>query len=112
MSGVIQDKRTIGPGATVNNAFEGSVFEFTRVPSIASLGLQADVAGGVMTFQIGNTVLLEESVCPVGTGYPRVPDEFYYNSGALANERMLLRLRNTLGAGNVVFSFILQIVDA
>ena len=113
MSGNIMDKRTVGAGATVTNAFEGSAFEFITVPSVFSLGVQQDVAGGVITIQVGNRIILEESVCPIGTdGYPRIPDEMYFNGGALPNERMLLRLRNTLGAGNIVFSFVLQVQDA
>ena len=102
MAGVIQDKITVGAGAVVENAFAGSVFEFARVNQIMSLGVQADATGGLITVQTGATVIVEESPCPTGVGYPRVPDEFYYNAGALAGERLLLRLRNDTG-GNLVF---------
>lgn len=111
MSGVIQDQVTVAAGAVLANAFEGSVFEFARRNQILSLGIQTDVTGGLITIQTGSTVILEESPAPIGVGYPRVPDEFYYNAGVLANERLLLRLRNNV-AGNVVFSFIAQLADA
>lgn len=111
MAGVIQDQITLAAGAVEENAFAGSVFEFARRNSIMSLGVQTDVAGGLITIQTGSTVILEESPCAVGTGYPRVPDEFYYNAGALAGERLLLRLRNDAG-GPVVFSFVAQLADA
>ena len=111
MSGVIQDVISVAANGVVENAFAGSVFEFARVNQIMSLGIQTDVTGGLITVQTGSTVILEESPCPIGVGYPRVPDEFYYNAGALAGERLLLRLRNSTG-GAVVFSFIAQLADA
>jgi len=107
---VIQNKVSVAAGATNANLVTGSAFEFARTRQIVSVGCLIDVTGGLLTFQSGSEVILEESPMQIdATGrYPIIPDEMYYTDAMEANDRLVLRARNTAG-GAVVFAFCVQI---
>ena len=105
---VIQKKINLAAGETNENAFTGSAFEFLRRNSVVSIGVQASVAGCFVTIQSGSDIVLEESEAAVGTAFPRIPDEMFYNDVGQAGDRLVTRLRNPT-AGAIDFYVIAQI---
>lgn len=107
---VIQKKVSVAAGASNENAFQGSAFEFLSRNAVVSIGVQCDTAGCFVTLQSGSDIVLEESESAVGTGYPRIPDEMFYNDVGQQGDRLVCRLRNPT-AGAVEFFVIAQITN-
>jgi hypothetical protein len=105
---VIQKKVSLAAGISEDNALSGSAFEFLQRNSVISAGVLSDTAGCFVTIQSGSDIILEESEAAVGTGYPRVPDEMFYNDVGAAGDRLVIRLRNPT-AGAIEFSIIVQV---
>jgi len=104
----IQKETSVAAGATNDNLFSGSAFEFARANSIVALACVASATGGFITIQSGPDVVLEESPPTVKTTMPTVPDDFLYQFAAAAGDRLLLRCRNPTG-GAVTFRAVAQI---
>jgi len=106
----IQRETVIAANTTVDNIFAGSQFEFIRRDSILSLAAVGSAAGLVCTFQAGSDLVLEESPVLVRAGFPVIPDDFYYQTGAIAGDRIGLRARNTTG-GALTLRTVLQVQE-
>lgn len=94
--------------ATNDNVLSGSAFEYMRGPGIVSAACVTTAAGGFVTINSGPDIILEESPCPVNAAWPLIPDQFYFNWGAAAGDRLVVRVRNTTG-GNLTFITIVNI---
>lgn len=95
----IQVETSVGVGATNNNIFAGSAFEFARSRSLLSLGITAAATGTFVTVNSGSDVVLEESPPYVATVFPVVPDQMFYNDVMEAGDRLRVQARNpTAGA--------------
>lgn len=103
----IQRTTTVAAGATNDNLLSGSAFEYMRGPGIVSAALVASGAGSFVTINSGPDVILEESEALV-SALPVIPDNFYYNWGAAAGDRLVMRARNPTGAG-IVFRSVVNI---
>lgn len=110
MSGVIQKETAIAAAGSNDNLFSGSAFEYLRGPSVVSAGVLASATGTFITFQVGPTVVLEESPPAVGTAMPKVPDDFTLTAAGVTGDRIVLRARNPT-AGSITFRAIAQISD-
>jgi len=95
---VMQKETIVALNATVENIFSGSAFEFARQNSLLNMACVGSATGLVATIQVGSRVVLEESPVAISTAMPKLQDDFYYSEGVLANERLILRVRNTTGA--------------
>lgn len=104
----IQKETSVAAGATNDNIFSGSAFEFMRANGIIALACVASATGGFITIQAGPDVVLEESPPTVKTSMPTVPDDFLYQFAAAAGDRLLLRARNPTG-GALTFRSVAQI---
>jgi len=104
----IQKETAVAAGATNDNIFSGSAFEFMRANGIIALACVASATGGFITIQAGPDVVLEESPPAVKTTMPVVPDDFLYQFAAAAGDRLLLRARNPTG-GSLTFRSVAQI---
>jgi hypothetical protein len=93
----IQVEVSIGAGASNNNLFAGSAFEFARSRSLISLGVTAAATGTFITINSGSDVVLEESPPYVATVFPVVPDQMFYNDIMEAGDRLRLSARNPTG---------------
>jgi len=98
----IQRETSVPANQTIDNVFTGSQFEFIRRDSILSLACVGAATGLVATFQAGSDLVLEESPILVRAGFPVIPDDFYYQTGAIPGDRIGLRVRNTTGAAIIV----------
>lgn len=94
---VLQKETVIPAGTTNENVYSGSAFEFARQNSLLNLAAVGSATGLVATIQVGSRVVLEESPLSILTTMPKLQDDFYYSEGVLANERIILRVRNTTG---------------
>lgn len=101
---VIQREVSIAAGATNDNLFSGSAFEFALADQVVSLGVTAAATGTFATLQSGGTVIAEEFPPAVATRYPIIPDEFYYNAVQAKADRLVLRVRNPTAGAIVVRS--------
>jgi len=110
MSGVIQKETAVAAGAVNDNLFSGSAFEFARNPQLVSIGFTAAATGVYVSFSSGADVVVEETIAPIATRFPIIPDEFYASDIAAPGDRYVLRARNSTGAGIVVRA-VLQVQD-
>ena len=99
---VIARTVTVPLNGTVDNILAGSAFEFARQNSIVSVGVCQAATGVFITFNSGADVVAEEFEPPILTRYPIIPDEMYFSDVAAAGDRLVLRARNTTGAGIIV----------
>lgn len=107
---VIQRTVTVTAGEVDDNLLSGSAFEFIRARSVVSMAINTSDADTFCTIQIGSRVVAEEFVPQIGTDYPTIPDDFYYNAGALPGDRLVIRARNA-DAADQTFRVIVQITE-
>jgi hypothetical protein len=101
---VMTDRRTVAANSVVDNILAGKLFEFAQRPSVIGLYATAAAVGLNASFLIGNEVLLDDQEMSSANRFPLVPDDFLAKGGALQGDRVVIRLRNTTGAGIVVIS--------
>jgi hypothetical protein len=97
----IQKETSVAAGAVADNLLTGSAFEYMRQPGVVSCAVVAAATGTFITIQSGPEIVLEESPPMVLTTMPIIPDHFYYNWGAAAGDRLLIRARNPTGGAVV-----------
>lgn len=110
MSGVIQKETSVAAGASNDNLWSGSAFEYARAPGVVSIGVTASATGGFVTLQAGPSIILEESPPVVKTTMPVVPDDFLYTAAIAPGDRLVCRVRNPTG-GALTFRAVAQITD-
>lgn len=110
MAKTIQREQAIPANATIDNVFSGSQFEFIRRDSILSVAIVGAATGLVASLQVGSDLVLEESPLLVRAGFPVIPDDFYYQTGAISGDRVGLRARNTTGA-SITLRTVLQVQE-
>lgn len=98
---VIQKEVTVPANDSIENVLSGSAFEFLRSNSVVSIGVTAAATGVVVNIQSGADIVLEETAAYIKTNFPVIPDEMYYNDVGVQGDRLVVRLRNTTGAGIV-----------
>jgi hypothetical protein len=108
---VIQRVTPIAPNSVNDNVLSGSAFEFAKGASLVSIGLAAAAAGLQVTIQSGGQSIVEESPPLVKTTGISTEDDMYYNFGAIAGDRLVIRARNTTG-GAINLTSLVQIQSA
>jgi len=99
---VIQREVTVAANSVNENVLAGSAFEFARSNSLVSLGVSQAATGCTATINSGADVIAEEFSPVILTRYPIIPDEMYYSDVAAQGDRIVVRVRNTTGAGIIV----------
>lgn len=108
---VIQRTVTIPLTSTNDNILSGSAFEFIRGRSVVQMGITAEDQTDIfVTIQAGPNVIAEEFNPAESADYPTIPDEFYYAAGAVAGDRLVVRVRNE-NAANQVVRIVVQITE-
>ena len=109
---VIQRTVEIEAGKVNENILSGSAFEFIRGRSIVQMGLTAvDAADVFVTIQAGPTVIAEEFNPVQDSDYPNIPDGFYYSAGAVAGDRLVVRVRNADATNPETVRIVVQITE-
>lgn len=98
------DRQSVAANATVQNVLAGKLFEFASRPSIAKLYATAAAVGLNVSFLIGTRAIIDDQEVNAQNRMPIIPDDFAASGGALAGERLVVRLRNTTGAAIVAFT--------
>jgi len=95
----MSDVQTVAANAVVANAFVGKTQEFVTVPSTIQFAIVAAAVGLFATILVGDTVVLEDQEVDGSGTFPTFPDFFLYQSGGLPSDRIVVKLRNSTGAG-------------
>jgi hypothetical protein len=99
---VIMRETSVAAGAVNDNLLSGSAFEFARVNSLVSIGINQSATGGFATINSGADVVCEEFSPPISTVYPVIPDGMYFSDVAAAGDRLVIRYRNPTGGALTV----------
>lgn len=109
---VIQRTVSVDAASVNDNILSGSAFEFVRGRSVVQMGITADDASDVfVTIQAGPNVIAEEFNPVQDTDYPNIPDGFYYAAGAVAGDRLVVRVRNADAANAETVRVVVQITE-
>lgn len=100
------DVRLVAANAVVENVLAGKIFEFANVNSVATLLATASAVGMRVSFIVSNEVQLDDQEISAANRFPLTPDDILTRGGAMAGDRIVIRLRNTTGAGITVFSML------
>ena len=99
---------TMAAANSVNpNLLTGSAFEFARSRQVVSIGVTAAATGVFIFISSGADLILEESAAYIKTQFPIIPDEMFYNDVQEAGDRLVIRARNSTGAGIVTRAIVL-----
>ena len=109
---VIQRTVSVAANTVNDNILSGSAFEFVRGRSVVQMGITAEDASDVfVTIQAGPNVIAEEFNPVQATDYPNIPDGFYYAAGAIAGDRLVVRVRNADAANPETVRIVTQITE-
>ncbi len=100
---LMTDRRSVAANSTVDNVLAGKIDEFLKMNSLVRLFANAEAVGLNVSLIVGNQVVLDDQEVPAraaGTSIVK-PDDFVVETGGLAGDRMILRLRNTT-AGAII----------
>lgn len=103
-------ERSLAAGATEDNLFSGSAYEFANRNRVCSMGMTASATGTFASFQSGPDIVAEEFAPFVLTTMPIAPDHFYFNDVQGIGDRLVLRIRNPTG-GAVTHRAIANLTD-
>lgn len=108
--GVIVIEKSIAANTTDPNILSGSQFTTISSPTILSAAMSAAATGVLMSMNVGGRIVVEPSAAIVATVMPKIPDDFYYTTGALTAETLQIRAQNTTG-GAIVVRAVVQLAD-
>jgi hypothetical protein len=95
----MSDVRVVAANTTVDNVLAGKIYEFAPQNSVVTLLGAASAVGLRVSLLIGNEVQIDDQEISAANRYPLNPDDYVVRGGALRGDRIVLRLRNTTGAG-------------
>lgn len=101
---------SIAAGASNDNLFSGSAYEFANRNRVASIGITAAATGTFATLQSGADIVAEEFAPVVKTVMPVIPDDFFFNDVMAMGDRLVLRVRNPTG-GAVIHRAVANLTD-
>lgn len=111
MSGVIVRSTSVAATTVNENLLAGSAFEFARANSFVSMGIVQSATGMFITIQSGGNVVAEEFAPPIeATAFPQTNEDFYFNTFAVAGDRLVVRARNSTG-GALTVRVVVQVTD-
>ena len=115
MSGLIKQTVQVAAGTTNANIISGEPFETLTRPGLVRLIINYDSGGGVpeVDFTLGNTVVaqrLTPNIAATAGTTDRQVDSLPPAAGA-ANDRVVIRVRETGGVSAVDVNFQLEISD-
>lgn len=96
---LLTDVRTVAANSTVANVLSGKTQEFLTRPSLIRGGVVGAAVGLFATLLIGDTVVVEDQEVSDANRTPIDPDDFDLEGAGFAGDRLVLKLRNSTGAG-------------
>lgn len=101
---VMTDVVSVAANATSTNRLAGKIAEFLAEASIVRLFVAAAAVGIFCTLMVGDSVLVDDQEVSGANRFPLKPDDLVDEGAGFANDRLLLRFRNSTGAAIVVNS--------
>lgn len=102
---IIRKAVSVAGNTTVDNAIDGSIYEFMPFNAALNIGIlepaAATVGDIVATVNTGSDTLLEESPVNNKDGFPIIPDDMDLQDVTAAGERLVIKLRNTTATARV-----------
>lgn len=96
---VMTDVQTVAANATIDNILAGKVHEFLSEDSILRLAMSAAAIGLRASLLIGAEVLVDDQEVSSSARFPTFSDDLLAEGAGFGGDRLILRLRNTTGAG-------------
>lgn len=104
--GIMSDVTTQGANSTSANLMSGKIGEFVERPSSVRVGIVAAAVGMFGTVIIGGNVLLDDQEVSAANRFPTDPDDIVVEVGAVPGDQIVVRIRNSTGAGIVTQSLV------
>jgi hypothetical protein len=101
---VIFASASVAAGASNNNIFSGSAFEFARTPQLVSVGVTVSATGGFARIQNGSDIVAEEFSPFILTTPPVIPDHMYFSDYSAIGDRLIVAFRNPTGGALTINS--------
>ena len=101
---VMTDVRTVAANATSANVLGGKIAEFLNENSVLRLYATGAAVGMFCTMLVGDSTLIDDQEISVINRFPIKPDDLVDEGAGFEKDRIILRFRNTTGAGIVVKS--------
>lgn len=101
---VMTDVRSVAANTTTDNILAGKAMEFVPETSILQIGIVASAVGLRATVVVGTEVVVDDQEVSGANRMPLFPDDILAEGGALQNDRVTIRLRNTTGGAITGFT--------
>lgn len=98
---LVLEELSVAAGASVD-MFQNSIYRYLPWNASVNIGINQAATGCVATVLSGSDTLLQESVLPIDTVFPKVPDDMYLQDVAAQGELLTATVRNTTGGALVV----------
>lgn len=102
----VSDRQTVAANSVVANALSGKSQEFLTSPSVLRFGHAAAAIGLFVTILVGNQVVMEDQEINAQNRMPIDPDDFIAEATGMQGDRIVVKLRNSTGAGIVAFTMV------
>lgn len=102
----IQRQDSIAANSVNDNVIAGNQFEFAPARSIVEFGIVASATGLEVDVLIGARSVITRMLPSLANRFAIYPDDFPLKSGAMAGERIIVRVRNTTGGALTAFTTI------
>ena len=99
---LMTDVQTVAANTTTANILAGKLEEFLRMNSMCSFAIVAAAVGVFATIIVGNEVIVDDQEISDANRTPIVPDDVIQTGAGFAGDRLVIKLRNSTGAGIVV----------
>jgi hypothetical protein len=99
----IQSSTALVLNSVNDNVLAGNQFEFAPARSIVEFGLVASAVGLEVDVLIGSRAVVTRMLPSTANRIPVYPDDFNLRGGAMAGERVIIRVRNTTGGTLTIF---------
>lgn len=103
---IMSDVTTQGANSTSGNLMAGKIGEFVERPSSVRIGIVAAAVGMFATVIIGATVLMDDQEISDANRSPTDPDDIVVETGAVPGDQIVVRIRNSTGAGILTKSLV------
>lgn len=98
---VMTDVTTVPANSTTANLLAGKIAEFLAEDSVIRLFISAAAVGVFATLLVGDSTVVDDQEVSDSNRFPIKPDDLVDEGAGFEKDRIILRLRNSTGAGIV-----------
>lgn len=97
--GMMSDVQTLAANTFSGNLLAGKTFEFCNHHCVLRIGINAAAVGVRATITVGEELVVDDQEIGSLNRFPVDPDDFHFEVGGAPGDRIVIKLRNTTGAG-------------